>query len=152
MGDAPLKYLPPKYVTVICDQKYYNSKETQTTFIEDKQNEDEQIGDDIEIIPINIIPNDFVQLDLNECNEKSILMDHSSKCRDNVDEEEYMRSFYHTAYGRYSACQRKVYLQHLREQHKIKIRPLIFDIFIDRANRIRARFGTMSVDGTTQLA
>ncbi|CAF4632770.1 unnamed protein product [Rotaria sp. Silwood1] len=34
-------------------------------------------------------------------------MDHSSKCRDNVDEEEYMRSFYHTAYGRYSACQRK---------------------------------------------
>jgi len=50
-------------------EKSYNSSESQTTFIEDK---DEQIGDYIEIIPPNIIQDDFVQLDLNECNEHSI--------------------------------------------------------------------------------
>ncbi len=46
-------------------EKTFNSNQTQTISIED-----EQIGDDIEIIPANI-QDDFVQLDLNECNEQS---------------------------------------------------------------------------------
>jgi hypothetical protein len=36
--------------------------------VEDK---DESTGDDIEIIPSNILQNDFVQLDINEYNEQS---------------------------------------------------------------------------------
>jgi hypothetical protein len=36
--------------------------------VEDK---DESIGDDIEIIPSNILQDDFVQLDINEYNEQS---------------------------------------------------------------------------------
>jgi len=50
-------------------EKYYNSNGTQTIFVEDK--DDDQIEDDIEIIPTNIIQDDFVQLDINECNEQS---------------------------------------------------------------------------------
>ncbi len=48
-------------------QKYYNSNATQTTIVEEK---DESIGDDMEIIPNNVLQDDFVQLDLNECNEQ----------------------------------------------------------------------------------
>jgi len=47
-------------------QKYYNSNGTQTSTIE----ENESIGDDIEIIPSNPLQDDFVQLDINECNEQ----------------------------------------------------------------------------------
>jgi hypothetical protein len=36
--------------------------------VEDK---DESIGDDIEIIPSNVLQDDFVQLDINEYNEQS---------------------------------------------------------------------------------
>jgi len=50
--------------------KCYNSNGTQTTFVEEKENDDEQIGDDIEIIP-NLVQDDFVQLDLHEYNEQS---------------------------------------------------------------------------------
>jgi hypothetical protein len=52
--------------TDIEKQKYYNSNGTQTTPVE----ANESIGDDIEIIPSNILHDDFVQLDLNECNEQ----------------------------------------------------------------------------------
>jgi hypothetical protein len=48
-------------------QKYYNSNATQTSIVEEK---DESIGDDMEIIPNNVLQDDFVQLDLNECNEQ----------------------------------------------------------------------------------
>jgi hypothetical protein len=36
--------------------------------VEDK---DESIGDYIEIIPSNVLQDDFVQLDINECNDQS---------------------------------------------------------------------------------
>ncbi len=35
------------------------------------ENKDEIIADDIEIIPSNVLQDDFVQLDLNEYNEQS---------------------------------------------------------------------------------
>ena len=35
------------------------------------ENKDQIIADDIEIIPSNILQDDFVQLDLNEYNEQS---------------------------------------------------------------------------------
>jgi hypothetical protein len=34
------------------------------------EEKDESIGDDMEIIPNNVLQDDFVQLDLNECNEQ----------------------------------------------------------------------------------
>jgi hypothetical protein len=49
-------------------EKFYNSNGTQTIFVEEK--EDENLGDDIEIIPSNILQDDFIQLDFNECNEQ----------------------------------------------------------------------------------
>jgi hypothetical protein len=78
-------------------------------------------------------------------------VDYSSECRHNVDEKEYMRGCNRAAYGRCPACQRKVCLQHLSEHHRIEIEPH-FDILIDRANQIRARLQTMSVDSTKQRA
>ena len=42
-------------------EKFYNSIETQTIFIEDNNKKDEQIDDDIEIIPTNILQDDFNQ-------------------------------------------------------------------------------------------
>ncbi|CAF1169940.1 unnamed protein product [Adineta steineri] len=54
--------------TDIEKQKYYNTSETQTLFVEEK--EENIVDDDMEIIPNNIIQDDFVQLDLNECNEQ----------------------------------------------------------------------------------
>jgi hypothetical protein len=56
--------------TDIVKQKYYNSNETQTIAVEENEKEkDESIADDMEIIPTDVIHDDFVQLDLNECNE-----------------------------------------------------------------------------------
>ncbi|CAF1169129.1 unnamed protein product [Adineta steineri] len=53
--------------TDIDKDKYYNSNGTQTiSIVEEKDNED-----DIEIIPNNIIQDDFVQLDLHEINEQT---------------------------------------------------------------------------------
>ncbi|UJR24054.1 hypothetical protein I4U23_027022 [Adineta vaga] len=49
--------------TDIPKEKYYNSNATQTSIIED-------IADDMEIIPSNVIQDDFVQLDMSECNEQ----------------------------------------------------------------------------------
>jgi hypothetical protein len=54
-------------------QKHYNSSGTQTTVIEENDNEkeqDESISDDIEIISDNSLQDGFVQLDLNKCNEQ----------------------------------------------------------------------------------
>jgi len=53
--------------TDIEKQKYYNSNATQTSIIEEKE---ECIADDMEIISNNTLHDDFVQLDLNECNEQ----------------------------------------------------------------------------------
>ena len=50
-------------------EKCYNSNATQTSIDEDKDNE--QIEDDIEIIPNSVLQDDFVQLDLQEYNEQS---------------------------------------------------------------------------------
>jgi hypothetical protein len=80
-------------------------------------------------------------------------LDHSSECHHHrhVDEKEYLTSCNRVAYGRCRSCQRRVCLQHLSEHHKIEIEAH-FDILIDRANQIRARLQTMSVDGTKQRA
>lgn len=52
-------------------QRYYNSIETQTTlFEENHKDKEDTIGEDMEIIPSNVLHDDFVQLDLNECNEE----------------------------------------------------------------------------------
>ncbi|CAM4912141.1 unnamed protein product [Rotaria socialis] len=57
--------------TDIEKQKYYNSTETQTIFFEEQQKDkEENIADDMEIIPNNILHDDFIQLDFNECNEE----------------------------------------------------------------------------------
>jgi hypothetical protein len=48
-------------------QKYYNSNATQTSTVEEKE---ESIGDDMEIITNTTFNDDFVQLDINECNEQ----------------------------------------------------------------------------------
>jgi len=48
--------------------KYYNSNGTQTSMIEEKE---ETIDDDMEIIPSTAVHDDFVQLDLAECNEQA---------------------------------------------------------------------------------
>ena len=48
-------------------EKYYNSTATQTTVLEEKE---ESIADDMEIISNNVLQDDFVQLDFNECNEQ----------------------------------------------------------------------------------
>ncbi|CAF2580757.1 unnamed protein product [Rotaria sp. Silwood2] len=57
--------------TDIEKQKYYNSIETQTTIFEEyPKDKEENIADDIEIIPANVLHDDFVQLDLNDCNEE----------------------------------------------------------------------------------
>jgi hypothetical protein len=53
--------------TDIEKQKYYNTNGTQTIVLEEK---DESIDDDMEIVPIHVLNDDFVQLDLNECNEQ----------------------------------------------------------------------------------
>jgi hypothetical protein len=58
--------------TDIEKQKYYNSNGTQTTLLEENE-KDEIIDDDIEIIPSNVLQDDFVQLDLNECNEQPVI-------------------------------------------------------------------------------
>ncbi len=78
-------------------------------------------------------------------------VDRSSECHHYVNEKEYLRACNLTAYGRCPACQQKVCLQHLSEHHKIEIEPH-FDILIDRANQIRQRLETISVDGTKQRA
>lgn len=49
------------------ERKYYNTSSTQTILVEEN---DEIIDDDMEIIPNNPLQDDFVQLDLNECNEQ----------------------------------------------------------------------------------
>ena len=77
--------------------------------------------------------------------------DRSSECDHHVDEKEYLRGCNRVAYGRCPACQRRVCLQHLSEHHQIEIEPL-FDILIDRANQIRQKLETMSIDGTKQRA
>ena len=78
-------------------------------------------------------------------------LDRPSECRHNVDEKEYIRGCHRIAYGRCPACQRRVCLQHLSEHHKTEIEPH-FDILIDRANQIRARLDTLSIDETKQRA
>ncbi|CAF1169116.1 unnamed protein product [Adineta steineri] len=78
-------------------------------------------------------------------------IDRSNDCRHYRNEKECMRNCNRTAYGRCPACQRKVCLQHLSEHHRIEIEPH-FDILIDRANQIRAKLETMSIDGTKQRA
>jgi hypothetical protein len=78
-------------------------------------------------------------------------LDHSSECHHHVDEKESLRSCNRVAYGRCPSCQRRVCLQHLSEHHRIEIEPY-FDVLIDRANQIRARLQTMSIDGTKQRA
>lgn len=49
-------------------QVYYNTSATQTILVED--HDEIIIADDMEIIPNNILQDDFVQLDINECNEE----------------------------------------------------------------------------------
>jgi hypothetical protein len=78
-------------------------------------------------------------------------VDESSECFHHVDEKEYIRGCHRAAYGRCPACQRNVCLQHLSEHHQIEIEPH-FDILIDRANQIRSRLESMSIDGTKQRA
>jgi len=78
-------------------------------------------------------------------------VDRSTECHHHVDEKEYLRGCNRAAYGRCPACQRRVCLQHLSEHHKIEIEPH-FDVLIDRANQIRQKLQTMSVDGTKQRA
>jgi len=77
--------------------------------------------------------------------------DRLSECHHHHDEKEYLRGCNRAAYGRCPACQRRVCLQHLSEHHRIEIEPH-FDVLIDRANQIRQRLETMSVDGTKQRA
>lgn len=48
-------------------EKYYQTSGTQTMLVEDHE---ETIADDMEIIPNNVLQDDFVQLDINECNEE----------------------------------------------------------------------------------
>jgi hypothetical protein len=78
-------------------------------------------------------------------------VDRSTEYRHHVDEKEYLRGCNRAAYGRCPACQRRVCLQLLSEHHKIEIEPH-FDVVIDRANQIRQKLETMSVDGTKQRA
>lgn len=53
-------------------QKYYNTNGTQTGDIEEEKettiNDDDD--DDMEIVPDNALQDDFVQLDINECNDQ----------------------------------------------------------------------------------
>ncbi len=80
-----------------------------------------------------------------------MLLNHSLECHHHVDEKEYLRSCNRVAYVRCLSCQRRVCLEHLSEHHRIEIEPY-FDVLIDRANQIRARLQTMSIDGTKQRA